>query len=249
MTRVAGGTPLQVAYHGFGHPGPCGYLPDQTSRLEFVGAAAMSADEYAALMLGGWRRFGRSVFRPRCPSCVACRPIRIDVRRFRPNRSQQRVCRLNERDLTLSIVPPAADADILSLYHRFHASRQATQGWPSHADETPEQFAESFVDHPFPTECWRYSLDDHLLGVGFVDPLPPVGLSAIYFVHDPSHRARSLGTWNVLRLIEETASRGLPHLYLGYYVEGCQSMAYKGAFGPHEVRGEDGVWGEPGRVE
>jgi arginyl-tRNA--protein-N-Asp/Glu arginylyltransferase len=68
------------------------------------------------------------------------------------------------------------------------------------------------------------------------------GLSAIYFFYDPDERSRSPGTWNVLCLLEEAVRRGLPYVYLGYYVSGCQSMEYKPRFTPNEVRGEDGVW-------
>jgi arginyl-tRNA--protein-N-Asp/Glu arginylyltransferase len=68
------------------------------------------------------------------------------------------------------------------------------------------------------------------------------GLSAIYFFYDPDQRHRSLGTWNVLSIIEEARRRALPYVYLGYYVEGCQSMAYKIRFAPNQLRQDDGTW-------
>jgi arginine-tRNA-protein transferase len=77
-----------------------------------------------------------------------------------------------------------------------------------------------------------------------VDSLP-VGLSAIYFVHDPDHSSRSLGTWNILCLIEEARNRGLPHVYLGYWVAGCLSLAYKASFRPHQLLSPDGTWRDP----
>jgi arginine-tRNA-protein transferase len=70
----------------------------------------------------------------------------------------------------------------------------------------------------------------------------PKGLSAIYFFYDPEERRRALGTYNVLRLIEECRARGLPHLYLGYFVEGCASLAYKARFAPNEIRTPEGKW-------
>jgi arginine-tRNA-protein transferase len=97
------------------------------------------------------------------------------------------------------------------------------------------------VSNPFPTEEWSYILDGMLVGVGMVDSLP-VGLSAIYFVHDPDHHRRGLGTWNVLCLIDEARRRGLPHLYLGYWVADCLSLAYKSSFRPFEILGPDGAW-------
>jgi len=80
-----------------------------------------------------------------------------------------------------------------------------------------------------------------LVGLGLVDSLT-VGLSAIYFVHDPDHHRHGLGTWNVLCLIDEARRRGLPHVYLGYWVADCQSLAYKASFRPCEILGPDGAW-------
>ena len=70
----------------------------------------------------------------------------------------------------------------------------------------------------------------------------PNGLSAIYFFYDPDERDRSLGTFNVLRVIDSAAARGIPHVYLGYYVEGCRSLEYKARFRPNEVLGRAGTW-------
>ena len=80
-----------------------------------------------------------------------------------------------------------------------------------------------------------------MVGVGYVDRLP-AGLSAIYFFHDPDERQRSLGTYNVLSVLRKAAEWNLPHVYLGYYVEGCRSLEYKTRFRPNEVLGGDGAW-------
>ena len=68
------------------------------------------------------------------------------------------------------------------------------------------------------------------------------GLSAIYFVRDPSCHDRSLGTWNVLNLIDRARALGLPHVYLGYHVDGCPSLRYKASFRPNEILHRDGIW-------
>ena len=80
-----------------------------------------------------------------------------------------------------------------------------------------------------------------MVGVGYVDHLSE-GLSAIYFFHDPAEHRRSLGTFNVLSVIRHAAEQYLPHVYLGYYVEGCRSLEYKGRFRPNEVIHPDGEW-------
>ncbi len=101
------------------------------------------------------------------------------------------------------------------------------------------------MDNPFVTQEWCYYLGEKLVGVGYVDRVPE-GLSAIYFFHDPEERQRSLGTFNVLSAVRQAAAWELPHVYLGYYVEGCRSLEYKARFRPNEVIGAGGEW-EPFR--
>ena len=222
-------------------PSRCGYLPDRDWRLEYRLAAELTAEEYSRLLLAGWRHFGRALFRPRCPACTACEPLRVDVARFRPDRSQRRAWARNVADLRLDIAEPAAGPAQLDLYRRYHAHQEAAKGWPDRQGETPADYRESFVDNPFAVREWRYFLGDELVGLGYVDDLP-VGPSAITFLYDPDHRDRSLGTYNVLALIDHARARGLPHVYLGYRVAGCPSMAYKARFAPNQTLRADGRW-------
>jgi len=219
----------------------CGYLPDRDWRLEHRIAHEITIDEYAALILQGWRHFGRTLFRPRCRGCDACRAIRIDVDRFRPDRSQRRAFKGNESDLRLVIAEPVADAPQLNLYHRYHAHMAEAKQWPDRQDEDLFEYRDSFVDNPFEVQEWRYYLGETLVGVGYVDPLP-IGPSAITFLHDPDHLDRSLGTFNVLALIDQARQLGQPHVYLGYYVAGCPSLAYKARFATNQTLDPDGLW-------
>lgn len=221
-------------------PGPCSYLPDRRSRMRYDVMAAVSPAEYMTRLDDGWRRFGFALFRPECPSCSACQSLRVDVRSFRPSQSQKRARKANA-DVVLEVGEPSVTDEKLALYDRFHAHQIEHVGWTDHGSESADNYANSFVDNPFPTEEWRYTLAGKLVGVGYVDALPG-GLSAIYFFHDPDHRDRSLGTLNVLRVIDATVERGLPYAYLGYVVEGCRSLEYKGRFRPNEVRTSDGEW-------
>jgi arginine-tRNA-protein transferase len=222
-------------------PSPCGYLPDQQWRLEYELVGDLTPAEYMERMLHGWRRFGVTLFRPRCQSCSACRSLRVLVQRFRPDRSQKRARKANEGEVRLRVGTPSVSRAKLELYDRYHAFQAEHKGWPLHPAKDAESYVGSFVDNPFPTQEWCYHLDGRLVGVGYVDALP-AGLSAIYFFYDPALRGRSLGTWNVLNLIDQAAARGLPHLYLGYYVAGCPSMAYKTRFVPNQLLGADGRW-------
>ena len=231
-------------------PGPCSYLPHETASIEYVAVASLSRAEYLRLMIEGWRRFGRILFHPACPRCTKCRPVRVRVAGFRPTRSQRRNRAMNEGEVELRIGEPAASRARLDLYDRFHAFQGQAKGWLPQGAKDAESYAEAFVAQPFGVEEWRYWREGRLVGIGYVDALPDAppglegaeGLSAIYFFWEPEEARRGLGTWNVLSLIEEAARRGLPYLYLGYYVEGCPSMAYKPLFVPNEIRCDDGVW-------
>jgi arginine-tRNA-protein transferase len=224
-------------------PSTCGYLPDRQWSLEYELVENITALEYSERLLSGWRRFGGMLFRPQCSACQACQSLRVDVARFRPNRSQRRALKTNAGQIELRVGAPSVSRAKLRLYDRFHAFQADSKGWPLHPAKDAASYRESFVNNPEFTQEWCYYLADELVGVGYVDLLP-VGMSAIYFYYDPAERARSLGTWNVMCALEECARRAYPHLYLGYYVEGCRSLEYKGAFKPNQVLGSDGKWHE-----
>jgi arginine-tRNA-protein transferase len=251
---------METLFRYVAPPSRCGYRPDRFWSLEYQQVGELSLAEYHALLIQNWRRFGTMLFRPACTGCSACRSLRVPVATFQPDRSQRRCREQNDGSVTLRIGKPSVSEAKLALYDRYHAFQSDHKGWPQHPAKEPGEYGDSFVDHPFPVEEWCYYVGRQLVGVGYVDVLAPVpargrlplatvdgepmagGLSAIYFFYDPDQRRRSLGTWNVLRLIAEAARRGLPHVYLGYYVEGSPSMVYKGRFRPNQLRGDDGVW-------
>jgi arginine-tRNA-protein transferase len=120
------------------------------------------------------------------------------------------------------------------LYKAFQAHGHQTKGWPDRSKVDGGSGLDLFLHNPFPTEEWSYWIGDKLLGVGYVDVLAE-GLSAVYFFHEPREHKRSLGTLNILHLIEAASRRGLSHVYLGYYVKGYRSLEYKVRFKPNEV--------------
>jgi arginyl-tRNA--protein-N-Asp/Glu arginylyltransferase len=215
-------------------PGPCGYLPDREWSLRYEVVGDLTPAEYMTRMAAGWRRFGYSLFRPACSGCKKCLSLRVPVATFKPDRSQRRALAANDGQVELVVGEPAASREKLDLYDRYHQFQHGNKGWSDHGPTTAIDYVESFVDNPFPTEEWCYYRDGRLTGVGYVDALPE-GLSAIYFYYDPDERDRSPGTYNVLSIIREAAARGLPDVYLGYYVEGCRSLEYKSRFRPNEV--------------
>ena len=220
---------------------PCGYLPDQRWSLEYEMVADLTAEEYTERLEQGWRRFGAMMFHPRCPACQACQSLRVEVAKFRPSRSQRRALKLNRASIELRVGPPAVSLKKLRLYDRFHVFQTDLKGWPEHPAKDAGSYRESFVHNPAFTEEWCYYLEDRLVGVGYVDRLGDC-MSAIYFYYDPDLRNRSLGTYNVLCILEECALRKMTYLYLGYYVPGCRSLEYKANFKPNQIRQTDGQW-------
>jgi len=226
-------------------PYPCGYLSDQLATLEQTRAEELTAGEYRNLLDQRWRRFGRGLFRPVCPQCQKCMPIRILVDSFQPNRSQVRNARTNQGRLRLEIERVSRDRDQLqkamTLHHLFHKMQTQTKHWRDHEIWESGHFVMDMADQPFPVEMWTYWLNEAPVGVGYVDPLPD-GLSAIYFVHHPSVREWGPGIWNVLSLINEAKKRKQKYIFLGYWVPGSPSMGYKAAFQPSEILDPSGHW-------
>jgi arginine-tRNA-protein transferase len=159
-----------------------------------------------------------------------CRSLRVPVAAFSPSAGQRRVWRKARHQLDVRVGAPIISPDRLELWTRFHRFGHREKGWPSDQGGDPA----AMIENPFPIEEWTYYLEGRLVAVGYVDALPE-GLSAIYFYYDPAERHRSPGTFNVLSLIEGARQRGLAHVYLGYYVEGCRSLEYKARFRPNEV--------------
>lgn len=77
-------------------------------------------------------------------------------------------------------------------------------------------------------EC--YYLDEKLIAISVMDFLPS-GVSSVYFIWDPDYAHLSLGTLSGLRELQMCQELALGYYYLGYYIDDCQKMKYKGQFG------------------
>lgn len=232
---------MKTIAHFVSLPHQCSYLPDREASIEYERVASMSRAEYQQLMERSWRRFGHTIFRPVCRACNECRSLRVIVGQFQPNRSQRRVRKLNEGVVRLEIGVPSVCQEKLELYDRYHAYQSQCKDWPAHPPKDLSEYIAAYVDNPFHAQEYRYFLKDRLVAVGYVDALPNA-YSAVYCFYDPSERGRSLGTWNVLSILEKAAQNSIPHVYLGYFVSGCMSLAYKANFIPNQIRGPDGLW-------
>jgi arginyl-tRNA--protein-N-Asp/Glu arginylyltransferase len=214
-------------------PRQCSYLPDETASLEIRGIAAMEAIEYADLLARGYRRFGWQVFRPTCPKCTKCRSVRIPVREFNPNAGERRILRRNAR-IRAELHPLFVSREHLALYNAWHRFMHQHRQWPLQ-QITLDAYRSEFLSGASESgRQWLYFDGDRLVGVSLMDKVPGA-ISLIYFFYDPAWRADSPGTYSILNQLLYAKSAGLDCAYLGYWIEECQSMRYKGRFHPREV--------------
>lgn len=97
MSIILSGHALKLPFYLSGHS-PCPYLPNRVERKLFAFLAedaAQNAATNARLTVSGFRRSNNVVYRPACPDCNACRPVRIPVRLFTPSRTQRRIAARN----------------------------------------------------------------------------------------------------------------------------------------------------------
>jgi arginine-tRNA-protein transferase len=212
---------------------PCPYLPDRQARSEVYRADHLDGAMYERLLAKGFRRSGRVVYRPRCRGCRECRQLRVPVQQFTPTRSMQRVRRRNA-DVAVEVGLPVATEEKFSLYARYlDAQHDGTMG------RSFESFSEFLYDSPLETLEFEYRFGERVIGVSIADRSPN-GLSSVYMYFDPDLAPRSLGTFSVLWEIDYCRREGLPYYYLGFFVAGSPTMAYKSRFRPNEILvGED----------
>jgi leucyl-tRNA---protein transferase len=219
----------------------CAYLPDRFWQLTYAAIDELTQEEFHILINRGWRKFGNLLFRPTCPECTACQPIRVPVAEFKANRNQRRLIKKNDALIEMRVGEPIVDDSRVDLYiehHRFHSE---TRSWPEQYGDEAISSIFNFISGPFPIEEWSYYIDGRLVGIAYIDILPD-GFSGVYFYHSPEHREYSLGNWICLTMIRRAQELALPYIYFGYYIKGSISMEYKAAFQPNEVLVADFDW-------
>jgi leucyl-tRNA---protein transferase len=218
-------------------PHPCGYFGGRTAQNLVIDPAAPDLPRiYAHALTRGYRRAGGHVYHPQCPQCSACVPARIPVGSFNPDRSQRRCLKRNE-DLALTIAPARYTLEYFNLYRRYLDARHAEGGMDN---PDPQDFSR-FLFTPWSPTCFveLRNRDGDLFAVAVTD-VAASGLSAVYTFYEPQQVSRSLGTLAILRQIELARERGLPHLYLGYWIAAHPKMDYKARFRPLELLGARG---------
>jgi leucyl-tRNA---protein transferase len=216
---------------------PCPYLPGRVERKVVTDLATMNAVElYERLSRAGFRRSHGLAYRPACPGCSACIPVRIVVDRFDWTRAFRKTMSRNA-DLRATEMAAHATMEQFRLFTRYQRSRHSGGEMSSMGFRDYQAMVE---DSPVDTRIVEYrDAGGELVAVMLAD-LQQDALSAVYSLYDPTQERRSLGTYMVLWMIERCEEIGLPFVYLGYWIEQSPKMAYKARFRPLEGLGPDG---------
>jgi arginine-tRNA-protein transferase len=215
----------------------CSYLPDRQAMTLFADPhREIGTDLYSQLIQFGFRRSGKLVYRPRCPLCDACIPLRLPVQQFRPNRSQRRNWR-NNTDVALQIRPATFSEEHFDLYLRYIGSRHSGGGMD---DDDPNKYRDFLFNPHLDVQFHEFRLAGKLVAVAVTDHLHNA-LSAVYTYFDPAQADRGLGVYAILSQIQTAQQRNLDYLYLGYWIAESAKMAYKSGFVPNETF-RDGHW-------
>lgn len=219
-------------YHFFrSGPTPCPYLPGRIERKLFTRLSDRDLDKLSDQLCGsGFRRSHDIVYRPVCPGCSACVPVRIPVRDFVWSRSMRRIVARNA-DLDVFESKAAATAEQFAVFARYQASRHSDSDMSRmNANDFGAMIEEGAAT------ARLFSLRDaggELLGAILADRLKH-GFSAVYSFFAPGHERRSLGTQMILDLIRLAQAEGRSYVYLGYWIAGSPKMDYKMRFRPLE---------------
>ncbi len=218
-------------------PMACPYLDDQIERrlvTELTGRDAIDIND--RLSLAGFRRSHTIAYSPVCENCSACVSVRVPVRDFAPRRTHRRVINRN-RDLSVKMLDPVATREQFDLFKTYINSRHGDGDMAMMDFYDYQGLVEDTPIRSFIIEL--RNPEGHLVACCMGDRVKG-GLSAVYSFFEPGLSRRSLGTYMVLWLIEQTRNMGLNHLYLGYWVENSPKMAYKSDFAPLEGYATDG---------
>ena len=236
-------------------PAPCPYLSGRYEKKIFTHLLAPNADIYNNMLTqAGFRRSQGIAYRPACDGCSACVSVRILTGQFSASRNQKRLLKRNN-DLLIREVPATTTGEQFKLLCAYLKARHKEGGM---ADMTEMDYAAMVEDTTVSTMLVEYRLPlettqtpnptpetdpeadaGRLVAVALTDQLED-GLSMVYSFFDPALRERSLGTYLILDHVNRVQKRQQDHLYLGYWVDGCQKMAYKARFKPLEALGPTG---------
>jgi arginine-tRNA-protein transferase len=220
---------------------PCSYLPSRTARMPLIiPERLVNTDEFDVMLAQGLRRSGRFAYYTACDGCQACKPIRIEVAKFRWSESWRRILNRGDRMLHMEVGPPEYSDERLKLFNLHRGVRDLSNG---DGDYGPYDYEGFLVDSCCESTLeLRYYLEGSLVALTVID-VGTLSISAVYTYFDPAQSKLSLGSYSVLKQIQLAQNTDLRWVYLGLYVEQNSHLNYKARFKPQE-RYIDSAWVE-----
>jgi arginyl-tRNA--protein-N-Asp/Glu arginylyltransferase len=216
----------QLKFYQDARPHDCSYLADHQAQNIYPDPNQTITNLlYSDLIKHGFRRSGNQAYRPFCPNCQQCVPVRINVKQFKPNRSQKRCLKRNQH-ITLETKPARFNPEHFELYRRYLASRHTGGGMDNPTEESYNNF---LLSHWSDTSFIEFRDDKKLVAIAVTDHVHN-GMSSFYTFFDPDYEKQSLGTFAILQQLNIAQAQHLSWLYLGYWIEECKKMSYKSQF-------------------
>jgi arginine-tRNA-protein transferase len=207
--------------------GQCPYFPEiRESMTHAFSAKKMAPAIYETLISDGFRRNGFYFYQNLCPDCGSCIPIRVDVEKFKPSKTQRRIFRKNQ-DVKIIRHPTIFDWEAFLLYRKYCDQRHDSA-------ETEADYRRFLIESPVPTDMMRYYVGKKLIGLGWTDVLPN-SLSSVYFAFDPDESFRSPGVFSLLKEVELCRALRKPWLHLGFWIKEHPKMSYKNQYRPCQL--------------
>lgn len=195
----------------------------------------------------GFSRAHGAMLRPDCPTCVACKPIRIPLENYEPRRSHRRLLRLNR---TLDITEHKGLGG--RFFEHFDIFKQWTKQRHNSDRYTDEELRDNLyhnsVGHPVAKKIFEFRdwmKDDRLLGASICTLLPLQKIAygdTYYFDPSPEFNKRSLGiTMNVM-MLQLLQQRGYTYLHFGDWTAEKTAYHYKSCYTDDAEIFDKGRW-------